>query len=72
MTYKPYSPEWSRQRYLREALYTYIDNGVENHKILSDIIEILYERSGASLIDFEKSNELLWMVRKNAKEWSKH
>jgi len=72
MTYKPYSPEYWRQRYLREALDSYIDNGVENHKILQDIIQILYERSSASLIDFEKTNELLWMVRKNEQLWSKH
>jgi hypothetical protein len=72
MTYKPYTPEWSRQRYLREALHSYIDDGVENHKILRDIIEILYERSSVSLIDFEKTNELLWMVRKNEQLSSKH
>lgn len=72
MTYKPYSREWNRQRYLREALFAYVDDGVENHKILGDIIEILYERSSVSLIDFEKTNELLWMVRKNEQLWSKH
>lgn len=72
MTYKPYSHEWNRQRYLREALFAYVDDGVENHMILRDIIDILYERSSVSLIDFEKTNELLWMVRKNEQLWSKH
>lgn len=58
MNYKPYSPEWSRQRYLREALYAYIEDGVDNDTILDEICDILYDRSEKSYQDFAKCNNL--------------
>lgn len=64
--YKPYSVEWNRYRYLKEALDTYLDNYVENQVILEDILEILNSRAYLAHKDFEKSNELEWMIRKNA------
>jgi hypothetical protein len=56
--YKPYSPEWNRQRYLREALYTYIEDGIDNDTILQEICDILYQRSEQSYRDFAKCNDL--------------
>lgn len=56
--YKPYSPEWNRRRYLKEALYTYIDDGIQNDIILKEICDILYERSEQSYQDFAKCNDL--------------
>jgi hypothetical protein len=58
MNYKPYSAEWNRQRYLREALYTYIEDGIDNDTILQEICDILYERSEQSYQDFAKCNDL--------------
>jgi hypothetical protein len=56
--YKPYSVEWTRQRYLREALYTYIEDGINNDIILQEICDILYERSEQSYQDFATCNDL--------------
>ena len=33
MDYKPYSPEWHRKRYLKEALDRYLDDYVDNTTI---------------------------------------
>jgi hypothetical protein len=56
--YKPYTPEWNRQRYLKEALYTYIEDGVDTDTILQEICDIVYERSEQSYQDFAKCNDL--------------
>ena len=45
MDYKPYSPEWHRKRYLREALDKYFDDYVENELIRDDIMDILHSVS---------------------------
>ena len=58
MDYKPYSPEWHRRRYLKEALDKYLDDYVENEVILADILDILNERSGSAYAEFTKVNEL--------------
>jgi hypothetical protein len=58
MYYKPYSPEWNRHRYLKEALYTYIEDGIDNDTILQEICTILYDRSEQSYQDFAKCNDL--------------
>ena len=41
MDYKPYSPEWSRKRYLAEALQKYFDDNVSVDVILDDIVNVL-------------------------------
>ena len=41
MDYKPYSPEWHRKRYLKEALDKYFDDYVENEVIFGDMMDIL-------------------------------
>ena len=45
MDYKPYSPEWNRKRYLKEALDNYLDDYVDNDIIFQDISDILSKRS---------------------------
>ena len=44
MNYKPYSPEWHRYRYLKEAVYQYLDDYVDNEVIVKDILNIVCER----------------------------
>jgi len=56
--YKPYSTEWHRRRYLKEAIDKYLDDYVENNIIVNDILEILSERSDAAYKEFIKLNEL--------------
>lgn len=62
MHYKPYSPEWHRYRYLKEALGKYLDDYVENEVILEDILGILAERSESAYQEFTKINQLESMI----------
>ena len=50
--YKPYSPEWHRYRYLKEAIDKYLDDYVDNDVIRDDILTILGERSEAAYAEF--------------------
>ena len=59
--YKPYSPEWHRYRYLKEAIDKYLDDYV----IRDDILTILGERSEAAYAEFNKTSELESKLRKN-------
>jgi len=62
--YKPYSPEWHRKRYLKEAIDKYLDDYVENKLIINDILEILSERSESAYKEFTKLNELEnWLTK---------
>lgn len=58
MNYKPYSTEWHRKRLLREAITTYLDDNVSNETILSDISDILSERSERAYAEFTQANKL--------------
>jgi len=58
MDYKPYSPEWHRKRYLKEALDKYLDDYVDVDVIKNDILDILSERSEKAYSEFTKINEL--------------
>ena len=49
MHYKPYSPEWHRYRYLKEALDKYLDDYVENDVIMDDILDVLESRSDSEM-----------------------
>ena len=60
--YKPYSPEWNRYRYLKEALDTYLNEYVDNEVILTDILTILNERSEKAYNEFTRLNELESML----------
>jgi hypothetical protein len=65
MNYKPYSPEWHRKRYLKEALDKYLDESIKNEVILDDILDILSERSERAYEEFSRINDLESML--NAK-----
>lgn len=43
MNYKPYSAEWSRKRYLSEAIQKYFDEDVSPEVVLNDIVDILHQ-----------------------------
>lgn len=43
MDYKPYTLEWSRKRYLNEAIQKYFESGVEAEIIIDDIVDCLSE-----------------------------
>jgi hypothetical protein len=58
MDYKPYSPEWHRKRYLKEALDKYLDDGVDNNIILNDILNIVCDRSLLAHREFTKLSDL--------------
>jgi len=58
MHYKPYSPEWHRKRYLKEAIDNYLDEQIDNEIILNDISDILSERSERAYQEFSRINEL--------------
>lgn len=62
MDYKPYSAEWHRKRQLRDILFTYLDDRVSNEEILSDITDILSERSERAYAEFAQANELESMI----------
>ena len=64
MDYKPYSTEWHRKRYLKEALDMYLDDYVENNLIIDDILDILGERSEQAHKEFTKVNELEHWLQK--------
>lgn len=41
MEYKPYSMEWSRRRYLAEAIQQYFNTDASLDTILDDIVDVL-------------------------------
>ena len=58
MDYRPYSPEWTRKRYLKEALDMYFNDYVDTEVIREDILSILSERSEKAYNEFERINQL--------------
>ena len=58
MSYKPYSPEWHRKRYLKEAIDTYFDDYVDNKVIYDDIMDILGARMSAAVNEVNKVLDL--------------
>lgn len=62
MDYKPYSPEWHRKRYLKEALDRYLDDYVSNEVIREDILSILTDRSDSAYAEWNKTEELASML----------
>ena len=58
MDYKPYSPEWHRKRYLKEALDKYFDDYVDNEFIYGDIMDILKERMDIAVAEVNKLEDL--------------
>ena len=64
MQYKPYSPEWHRYRYLKEALDKYLDDYVENDVIMDDILDVLESRSDSAYAEYNKITELESKLRR--------
>ena len=56
--YKPYSPEWHRYRYLKEAIDTYFDDYVDNEVIYEDIMNILGSRMSSAVDEVNKVMDL--------------
>jgi hypothetical protein len=61
--YKPYSPEWHRKRYLKEALDRYVEDDTDINVVITDILDILYTDSEVKLAAFEKANALAYAFR---------
>ena len=58
MDYKPYSPEWHRKRYLKEALDKYFGDYVENEVIHGDLMDILSDRMTIAVNEVNKVMDL--------------
>tara|TARA_B100002019_G_scaffold249342_1_gene228665 strand:- start:899 stop:1096 length:198 start_codon:yes stop_codon:yes gene_type:complete len=61
--YKPYSPEWHRHRYLREAIEKYLDDGADNAVIMDDILNIVCERQERAHAEYHKLEDLELKLR---------
>jgi hypothetical protein len=57
--YRPYSAEWHRRRYLKEAIDKYFDDCADNNIIMNDIMGILNDRVQAATSSLNKSGELI-------------
>ena len=58
MDYKPYSPQWTRKRYLKEALESYLEDGTEDSTIYEDILDILNAKASSAIAEYDKLAEL--------------
>mgnify|MGYP000264533156 FL=1 len=58
MDYKPYSTEWHRKRYLKEALDKYFDDYVDIETIREDIYDILHSRANEAYEEYNRVNKL--------------
>ena len=59
MNYKPYSIEWSRRRYLEEALQQYFDADETLDVVLGDIVDVLEENVSHHKSRAEKFQQVL-------------
>jgi hypothetical protein len=59
MDYKPYSIEWTRRRYLAEAIQQYFDADVSVDVILDDIVDVLGKNAAEHKTRAEKFQEVL-------------
>ena len=58
MYYKPYSPEWHRYRYLKEAIDKYLDDNIKNEIIVGDILDVICERQEAAHAEYLRLGDL--------------
>ncbi|WLW37960.1 hypothetical protein [Synechococcus phage S-8S56] len=63
--YKPYSQEWHRYRYLKEAIDTYFDDYVDNEVIYADIMNILGDRMSSAVNEVNKVLDLKDKLKTN-------
>ena len=59
MDYKPYSMEWSRRRYLAEAIQKYFDTDASLDTILDDIVGVLEENAAYHKSRSERFQEVI-------------
>jgi len=59
MDYKPYSMEWSRRRYLAEAIQQYFDADAPVDVILDDIVDVLGQNVAEHKSRAEKFQQVL-------------
>ncbi len=64
MEYKPYTLEWSRKRYLFEAIQTYFEDDASAETVLEDFIDILEEISFKHKKKLEKVDTILKEISK--------
>lgn len=64
MNYKPYSLEWTRKRYLSEAIQKYLDDNESSDIILNDIIDILYDISSFHKVRADNIQEVIDLLEK--------
>jgi hypothetical protein len=60
--YKPYSAEWTRRRYLAEAIESYFDAGLAAKDVYTDIEDILNDKIQTYLDKVNDSVELKGML----------
>jgi|TARA_R100001510_G_C7641880_1_gene199464 hypothetical protein len=58
MDYKPYSPQWTRKRYLKEALESYLEDGADVSTIYEDILDILNAKASSAIAEYDKIAKL--------------
>jgi hypothetical protein len=58
MNYKPYSPEWHRYRYLKEAIDKYLDDYIDNDTIMNDILGIVCDRQEKAHAEYHRLEDL--------------
>ena len=56
-------PEWHRKRYLKEALYKYLDDYVDNDIIVGDILDIICDRQERAHAEYHKLEDLELKLR---------
>ena len=59
MDYKPYSMEWSRKRYLAEAIQQYFDTDAPVDVILDDIVDVLGQSAAEHKTRADKFQEVI-------------
>lgn len=62
--YKPYSPEWTRYRYLKEAIDAYLNDGIDNPTLIKDLLTIVNERQLTAQEEYKKMSDLVKNLRK--------
>lgn len=62
--YKPYSPEWTRYRYLKEAIDSYLNDGIDNPTLIKDLLTIVNERQLTAQEEYKKMSDLVKNLRK--------
>jgi hypothetical protein len=59
MNYKPYTVEWSRKRYLSEAVQKYFEDDVPADVIVKDIVDTLEEWASSYRSQTNKLEDVL-------------